>query len=111
VAPGPTSGEDANPQVGPISFPHAAFLSLYVLGFRSGGAARLMCGDPRFARTLRCSRNRHASQFLMGCYCSAEITGPEVIMITIPEPTGLHAYGMRGNSVSASLLYLLIVQR
>jgi hypothetical protein len=33
VAPGPTSGEDANPRVGPTSFPRAAFRSLYVLGF------------------------------------------------------------------------------
>jgi hypothetical protein len=110
VAPGPTSGEDANPRVGPTSFPRIAFLSLYVLGFRSGGAARLMHGVPRFAQTLRCSRNRHASQFLVGRYCSAEITGPEVIMITIPEPTGLCAYGMRGDSVLVPPLHLLVVQ-
>jgi hypothetical protein len=111
VAPGPTSGEDANPRVGSTSFPRAAFLSLYVLGFRSGGAVRLMRGDPRFARTLRCSRNRHVSQFLMGHYCSAKIMGPNVIMITIPEPMGLRAYGIRGDSVSAPSLHLLVVQR
>jgi hypothetical protein len=110
VALGPISREDANPRVGPTSFPHAAFLSLYVLGFLSGGAVRLMRGDPRFARMLRCSWNHHASQFLMGRYCSAEITGPELIMITIPDPTGLRAYGMRGDSISAPPLHLLIVQ-
>jgi hypothetical protein len=96
VAPGPTPREAVNPRVGPTSFPHATFLSLYVLGFRSGGAARLICGNPRFARTLRCSWNHHAPQFLMSCYCSAEIVRPEVIMTTIPEPTGRGAYGMRG---------------
>jgi hypothetical protein len=32
-------------------------------------------------------------------------------MTTIPEPTELCAYGMRGNSVSAPLLHLLVVQR
>jgi hypothetical protein len=110
VAPGPTSREDANPRVGPTFFPRAAFLSLCVLGFRSGGAVQLMRGDPRFARTLRCSQNRHASQFLMGRYCSAEIAGPEVIMIMIPELMGLRAYEMRGDSVSAPPLHLLIVQ-
>jgi hypothetical protein len=47
----------------------------------------------------------------MGRYCSAEITGPEVIMITIPEPMGLRAYGMRGDSISVPLLHLLVVQR
>jgi hypothetical protein len=110
VAHGATSGEAANPQVGPTSFPRSAFLSLYVLGFQSGGAARLIRGDPRFARTLRCSQNCHALQFLVGHYCSAEIVGPEVIMTTIPEPTGLRAYGMCGDSVSAPLLHLLIIQ-
>jgi hypothetical protein len=49
VAPRPTLGEAANPRVGPTSFPHAAFLSLYVLGFQSGGAARLIHGNPQFA--------------------------------------------------------------
>jgi hypothetical protein len=111
VALGPTSGEAANPWVGPTSFPCVAFLSLYVLGFRSGGATRLIRGDPRFARTLRCSWNHHTPQFLVGHYCSAEIMGPEVIMTTIPEPTGLCAYGMRGDSISAPLLHLLVVQR
>jgi hypothetical protein len=47
----------------------------------------------------------------MGRYCSAEITGPEVIMTTIPEPMGLRTYGMRGDSVSASLLLLFAIQR
>jgi hypothetical protein len=70
-----------------------------------------MRGDPRFVRTLRCSWNRHASQFLTGHYYSAEITGPELIMITILEPTGLHTYGMRGDFVLAPPLHLLIVQR
>jgi hypothetical protein len=101
VAPEPTPEEAANPRVGPASFPRAAFLSLYVLGFRSGGAARLIRGDPRFVRTLRCSRNCHAPQFLVGRYCSAEIAGPEVIMTMIPEPMGHCAYGIRGDSVSA----------
>jgi hypothetical protein len=110
VAPGPTTGENANPRVGPTSFPRAAFLSLYVLGFRSGGAARLMRGGPQFTQMLRCLRNRHASQFLMGRYCSAEIAGTEVIMIMIPEPMGLRAYGMHGDSISVSPLHLLIVQ-
>jgi hypothetical protein len=110
VAPGPTPGEAENPRVGPISFPHVAFLSLYVLGFRSGGAARLIRGDPRFARTLRCSRNRHAPQVLMGRYCSAEIMGPEVIMTTIPEPMGCRTYRMREDSISASLHHLFDVQ-
>jgi hypothetical protein len=32
-------------------------------------------------------------------------------MTTIPEPTGLCAYGMRGDSVSAPLLHLFVVQR
>jgi hypothetical protein len=36
--------------------------------------------------------------------------GPEVIMTTIPEPMGLRAYGMHEDSVSASLLYLFVVQ-
>jgi hypothetical protein len=111
VAPGPTPGEAANPRVGPTPFPRAAFLSLYVLGFRSSGAARLIRGDPRFARTLRCSQNRHAPQFLMGRYCLAEIAGPEVIMTTIPESMRLCAYGMRRDSVSAPLLHLSVVQR
>jgi hypothetical protein len=101
VAPGPTSGEATNPRVGPTSFPHAAFLSLYVLGFRSGGAARLIRGDPRLTQMLRCSWNRHAPQFLVGRYCSVEIMGPKVIMTMIPEPTGLRTYGMCRDSVSA----------
>jgi hypothetical protein len=33
VVPGPTPGEAVNPRVGLTSSPHAAFLSLYVLGF------------------------------------------------------------------------------
>jgi hypothetical protein len=110
VAPGPTSGEVANPRVGPTSFPCATFLSLYTLGFRSGGAARLIRGDPRFVRTLQCSRNRHAPQFRVGRYCSAGIAGPEAIMTTIPEPTGRRAYGMRGDSVLAPLHHHFIVQ-
>jgi hypothetical protein len=32
-------------------------------------------------------------------------------MITIPEPTGLRAYGMHGDSVSAPPLHLLVLQR
>jgi hypothetical protein len=32
-------------------------------------------------------------------------------MTTIPEPTGRHAYGMRGDSVSALLHHLFAVQR
>jgi hypothetical protein len=104
VAPRPTLEEVANPRVGPTSFARAAFLSLYMLGFRSGGAARLIRGDPRFARTLQCSvQNHHAPQFRVGRYCSAKVTGPEAIMTTIPELTGRRAYGMRGNSVSAPL--------
>jgi hypothetical protein len=110
VTPGPTPGEAVNPRVGPTSFPLAAFLSLYVLGFQSGGAARLIRGDPRFTQMLRCSRNRHALQFLMGHYYLAEIAGPEVIMTTIPEPMGLRAYGMHRDSVSASLLLLFTIQ-
>jgi hypothetical protein len=51
------------------------------------------------------------SQFLMGRYCSMKIMGPNVIMITIPEPMGLRAYGMRRDSISASSLHLLVVQR
>jgi hypothetical protein len=51
------------------------------------------------------------SQFLTGRYCSAEITGPEVIMIMIPEPTRLRAYGMREDSISALPLHLLVKQR
>jgi hypothetical protein len=70
-----------------------------------------MRGDPRFTRTLRCSWNHHVSQFLVGCYYSAEIAGPEVIMITIPEQTGLRAYRMHGDSVSAPPLHLLVIQR
>jgi hypothetical protein len=31
-------------------------------------------------------------------------------MTTIPEPTGLHTYGMRVDSVFAPLLHLLVVQ-
>jgi hypothetical protein len=55
-------------------------------------------------RMLRCSaQNRHAPQFRVGRYFSAEVTGPEVIMTTIPEPMGHHAYGMCGDSVSAPL--------
>jgi hypothetical protein len=57
---------------------------------------------------LRCSRNRHAPQFLVGRYCSAEITGPEVIMTTIPKPTGFRAYEMRGDFVSVPLLHLFV---
>jgi hypothetical protein len=69
-----------------------------------------MRGGPRFVRTLRHSRNRHAPHFLVGRYCSVEIMGLEVIMITTPEPTGLRAYGMRGDSVSVPPLHLLAVQ-
>jgi hypothetical protein len=110
VAPGPTPGEAANPRVEPTSFPRATFLSLYVLGFRSGGAARMIRGDPRFARTLRCSWNHHASQFLMGRYCSVKITRLEVITTTIPKLTGRRTYGMHGDSISASLHHLFTVQ-
>jgi hypothetical protein len=94
---------------GANTFPRVAFLSLDVLGFQSGGAARLIRGDPRFVRTLRCSWNHHTSQFLVGHYCSVEIAGPEVIMTTIPKPMGLRAYGMCGDSVSTLLLHLLVV--
>jgi hypothetical protein len=96
--------------VGLTSFPHVAFLSLYVLGFRSSGAVQLIHGDPRFVSMLRCSQNRHAPQFLMGCYCTAEIMRPEVIMTTILEPTGRCAYGMRGDSVLVPLHHLFAVQ-
>jgi hypothetical protein len=109
--PGPPRERMRSRGWGQTSFPRAAFLSLYVLGFQSGGVSRLMCGDPRFTRTLRCSRNRHASQFLVGRYCSAEIAGPEVIMTMIPELMGLRAYGMHRDSVSAPFLHLLVVQR
>jgi hypothetical protein len=61
-------------------------------------------------RTLRRSQNRHVPQFLVDRYYSAEITGPEVIMITTPKPTGLRAYGMHGDSVSVPLLHLLVIQ-
>jgi hypothetical protein len=111
VAPGPTSRDVANPRVGPTFFPRAAFLNLYVLGFRSGGAARLIRGDPRFTRMLRFSRNRHVPQFLVGSYCSVEIVGPEVIMTTILEPTGRRACGMCRDSVSVPLHHLFAVQR
>jgi hypothetical protein len=50
------------------------------------------------------------SQFLVGRYCTAKIAGPEVIMTTIPELTGRHAYGIRGDSVSALLHHLFAVQ-
>jgi hypothetical protein len=69
-----------------------------------------MSGSPRFTRTLRRSQNRHVPQFLVGRYCSAKIAGPEVIMITTPKPTGLHAYGMHGDSVSVPPLHLLVIQ-
>jgi hypothetical protein len=36
--------------------------------------------------------------------------GPEVIMIMTPEPMGLRAYGMRGDSVLVPPLHLLVVQ-
>jgi hypothetical protein len=36
--------------------------------------------------------------------------GPEVIMTTIPEPSGRHAYGMHGDSVLASLHHHFTVQ-
>jgi hypothetical protein len=49
-------------------------------------------------------------QFLMGCYYSVEIVGPEVIMTTIPELTGRHAYGMYEDSISVSLQQLFAVQ-
>jgi hypothetical protein len=110
VAPGPTPGEAANPRVGSTSFPREAFLSLYTLEFRSGGAARLIRGDPRFMRTLQRSRNHHAPQFHVGRYCSAGITGPEAIMTTILELMGHHAYGMRRDSVSAQLHHHFAVQ-
>jgi hypothetical protein len=100
-----------NLQVGTTSFPRTAFLSLYVFGFRSGGAARLIHGDPRFTRTLRYLWNHHAPQFLVSRYCSAEITGPEVIMTMVPELMGRRTYGMRGDFVSAPLHHLFAVQR
>jgi hypothetical protein len=59
---------------------------------------------------LRCLQNYHAPQFLMGCYCTAEIMRPEVIMTTILEPTGRCAYGMRGDSVLVPLHHLFAVQ-
>jgi hypothetical protein len=46
---------------------------------------RVGCCDVRCAR-----RNRHASQFPMGRYYVAEVTGPKAIMTTIPEPMGRH---------------------
>jgi hypothetical protein len=110
VAPGPTSGEATNPRVGPTSFPRAAFLSLCTLGFRSGGAARPIRGDPRFTRTLRCSRNCPAPQFHVGRYCSVGIPKPETIMTTFPKPTGRRAYGMRGDSVLVPLHHHFTVQ-
>jgi hypothetical protein len=58
---------------------------------------------------LRSSPNRHVPQFLMGRYWPAEITGPEVIMTTIPKPMGRRAYKMRGDSVSALLHHLFTV--
>jgi hypothetical protein len=100
-----------NPWVGPTSFPRIAFLSLYMLGFRSGGATRLICGDPRFAQMLRCSaRNRHAPQFHMDRYCSAEVTGPEAIMTMTLESMGRCAYGMHGDSISAPLHHHFAIQ-
>jgi hypothetical protein len=36
--------------------------------------------------------------------------GPEVIMITTPEPMGLRAYVMRGDSILVPPLHLLVVQ-
>jgi hypothetical protein len=63
VALGPILGEAANPRVGPTSFPRATFLSLYVLGFRSGGAAQLMSGAwthlsvPGYAKRAVWARN------------------------------------------------------
>jgi hypothetical protein len=100
-----------NPQVGPTSFPRASFLSLYTLGFRSSGATRLIRGDPRFTRTLRCSaQNHHVPHFRVGRYCSAEVTGAEAIMTMILEPTGRRAYEMRGDSVSAPLHHHFTVQ-
>jgi hypothetical protein len=59
---------------------------------------------------LRCSRNRHAPQFLVGRYCTVKIAGPEVIMTTIPEPTGRRTYEMRGDSISVSLHHLFTFQ-
>jgi hypothetical protein len=46
----------------------------------------------------------------VGRYCSAEVTGPETILITIPEPTRRRAYGMRGDYVSAPLHHHFAVQ-
>jgi hypothetical protein len=61
-------------------------------------------GDPRFARTLRCStRNHHASPFRMGHYCSVEVVGPEAIMTMILELMGCRSYGMLGDSILALL--------
>jgi hypothetical protein len=60
---------------------------------------------------LRCSRNRHVPQFLVGRYCSVEIAGPEVIMTTIPELMRCHPYRMHGDSVSALLHHLFAVHR
>jgi hypothetical protein len=59
---------------------------------------------------LRCSWNHHTLQFLVGRYYSTEIVGPEEIMITIPEPLGLRAYRMRGDSVSVLPLHCLVAQ-
>jgi hypothetical protein len=44
----------------------------------------------------------------MGHYCTTEITGPEVIMTTILKLMGHRAYGMRGDSVLASLHHLFV---
>jgi hypothetical protein len=46
----------------------------------------------------------------MGHYCTTEITGPEVIMTTILKLMGHRAYGMRGDSVLASLHHLFVFQ-
>jgi hypothetical protein len=46
----------------------------------------------------------------VGHYCSAEVTGPEAIMTTIPELMGRCAYGMRGDSISTPLHYHFTIQ-
>jgi hypothetical protein len=99
-----------NPRVGPTSFPRATFLSLYTLGFQSGGAAQPICGNPRFAWMLRCLWNRHAPQFRVGRYCPAGIAGPEAIMTTFPEPLVRRASRMCGDSISAPLHHYFAVQ-
>jgi hypothetical protein len=118
--PGPQStdsGSQAHPRRGcePASganIPFSCSLSeSCTLGFRSGGAARLISGNPPFARTLRCSaRNCHTPQLRVGRYCSAEVTGTEAIMTTIPELMGRRTYGMHGDSVSALLHHHFAVQ-